>query len=200
MRRTRHGWRASLGRAFPGWLCHQVVSRRHFACPTTQPKFARSSAMDLLAGSGNARMRMSCWCGAPGWTKRARFFSIYRAALLLVVLMGCGPAASPTPSPRPSPSAVAPSPDPTPTPEPVQRQEAALPMPVEETGAATTADALYVMGGFNAAGASLDTVYMFDGSPWRAGPRLPVAGDPPSGATPNRPVCPAGGATFRRAT
>jgi hypothetical protein len=80
----------------------------------------------------------------------------------------------------------------------VQRQEAALPVPVEETGAATTADALYVIGGFNAAGASLDTVYVFDGSAWRAGPRLPVAVDHPSAASLNGQVYLAGGHTFGR--
>jgi hypothetical protein len=80
----------------------------------------------------------------------------------------------------------------------VQRQEAALPVPVEETGAATTADALYVMGGFNAAGASLDTVYVFDGSAWRAGPRLPVAVDHTSAASLNGQVYLAGGHTFGR--
>ena len=80
----------------------------------------------------------------------------------------------------------------------MQRQEAALPLPVEETGAATTADALYVMGGFNAAGASLDTVYVFDGSAWRAGPRLPVAVDHPSAASLNGQVYLAGGHTFGR--
>jgi N-acetylneuraminic acid mutarotase len=73
-----------------------------------------------------------------------------------------------------------------------------MPVPVEETGAATTADALYVMGGFNAAGASLDTVYVFDGSAWRVGPRLPLAVDHPSAASLNGQVYLAGGHTFGR--
>src|SRR5213080_4319250 len=54
---------------------------------------------------------------------------------------------------------------------PVQRMEASLPTPVEETGAASAGGKLYVIGGFNSAGASLDSVYVFDGSTWAAGPR-----------------------------
>ena len=73
-----------------------------------------------------------------------------------------------------------------------------MPVAVEETGAATTADSLYVVGGFNAAGASLDTVYVFDGSVWRAGPRLPLAVDHPSAASLSGQVYLAGGHTFGR--
>jgi len=103
----------------------------------------------------------------------------------VMVAAACGsnqPAARTTPSPSPPPPAIS-SPSPPPSPPPPQRQEPALPAPVEETGAAAAGGSLYVMGGFNAAGASLDSVYVFDGSAWSAGPRLPLAVDHPSAAT-----------------
>jgi N-acetylneuraminic acid mutarotase len=86
----------------------------------------------------------------------------------------------------------------SPTPEPRQRSEAALPSPVEETAAASDASNLYVMGGFNAAGASLDSVFVFDGSAWRSGPRLPLAVDHSSAASLNGQVYVAGGHSFGR--
>ena len=49
------------------------------------------------------------------------------------------------------------------------------------------------MGGFNATGASLDGVYVFDGSAWSAGPRLPVPVDHASAATLDGAVYIAGG-------
>jgi len=49
------------------------------------------------------------------------------------------------------------------------------------------------MGGFNVAGASLDSVYVFDGSAWAAGPRLPLPVDHPSSATLDDRVYLAGG-------
>lgn len=52
---------------------------------------------------------------------------------------------------------------------------------------------LYVMGGFNAAGASLTAVYVFDGSGWSTGPSLPLALDHPSAATLEGGVYIAGG-------
>jgi N-acetylneuraminic acid mutarotase len=87
---------------------------------------------------------------------------------------------------------------PSPTPEPKQRSEAALPAPVEETAAASDASNLYVMGGFNAAGASLDSVFVFDGTAWRSGPRLPLAVDHSSAASLNGQVYVAGGHSFGR--
>ena len=90
--------------------------------------------------------------------------------------------ASPTASPSPSGS-----------PEPLQRIEPSLPAPIEETAAAAAGGELYVMGGFNAAGASLSTVYVFDGTAWRAGPRLPLALDHASAATLDDRVYIAGG-------
>src|SRR5260370_28094485 len=54
------------------------------------------------------------------------------------------------------------------------------------------------MGGSSAAGASLDTVYVFEGSAWRAGRRLRVAVEQPSAASLNGQVYLAGGHTFGR--
>jgi N-acetylneuraminic acid mutarotase len=71
--------------------------------------------------------------------------------------------------------------------------EASLPAPVEETAAAAAGGKLYVMGGFNAAGASLATVYVFDGASWSAGSRLPLPLDHPSAATLGDQVYLAGG-------
>jgi non-specific serine/threonine protein kinase len=82
---------------------------------------------------------------------------------------------------------------PSPTPEPRQRVEASLPVPVEESAAASDASSLYVMGGFNAAGSSLDSVYVFDGSAWRSGPRLPLPVDHASAASLDGQVYLAGG-------
>lgn len=71
--------------------------------------------------------------------------------------------------------------------------EPSLPAPVEETAAAAAGGKLYVMGGFNAAGASLSTVYVFDGTSWSSGPRLPLPLDHASAATLNDHVYIAGG-------
>ena len=97
---------------------------------------------------------------------------------------------SPSPSPTPTPS---PTPSASPTPLPLQQMEPSLPAPVEETAAASAGGKLYVMGGFNAAGASLSSVYVFDGSSWSAGPRLPLALDHPSATTLDDRVYIAGG-------
>jgi len=95
---------------------------------------------------------------------------------------------SPTPSPIPSPVFSSPSP-----PAPEQRMEAPLPASIEETAAAAAGGRLYVMGGFNAAGASLDGVYVFDGTSWSTGPRLRLPLDHASAATLNGAVYIAGG-------
>ena len=68
-----------------------------------------------------------------------------------------------------------------------------MPVAIEETAAAAAGGRLYIMGGFNAAGASLNTVYVFDGSAWSLGPRLPVGLDHPSAATLDDRVYIAGG-------
>src|SRR5438270_1455474 len=117
--------------------------------------------------------------------------------LACVMLVACGSnqaavRATPSPSHLP-PTLSAPSPSPSPTPQPPQRQEVSLPAPIEEAGAAGAAGNLYVMGGFNAAGASLDSVYVFDGSTWAAGPRLSLPVDHPSAAALDDRVYLAGG-------
>src|SRR5947208_12297380 len=119
-----------------------------------------------------------------------------RCALLVacILLTACSSASPAQKRPAPSPSVASPaSPAPSPSPQPLQRPEPALPAPVEETAAAAAGGKLYVMGGFNAAGASLGSVYIFDGTSWTSGPRLPVAVDHPSAATLNGFVYIAGG-------
>ena len=117
------------------------------------------------------------------------------AASFLVAACGPNQAAVPV---RPSP-VVSPATSSLPTAvAPVQRMEASLPTPVEETGAAAAGGKLYVIGGFNSAGASLDSVYVFDGSTWAAGPRLPLPVDHPSAATMEDRVYLAGGHTNGR--
>lgn len=76
--------------------------------------------------------------------------------------------------------------------------ETPLPVALEEAGAATAGGKLYVIGGFDAAGNSLRTVWVFDGSSWSAGPRLPVGLDHTSAATFGDRVYVAGGHTFGR--
>ncbi|HET7418821.1 MAG TPA: hypothetical protein VFL27_00400 [Candidatus Dormibacteraeota bacterium] len=110
-------------------------------------------------------------------------------------LAGCSAnqAAAPSPSPSPSLPVASPSFAPTPSPVPAQRQETPLPVPIEETAAAAAGGNLYVMGGFNAAGASLATVYVFDGRSWSSGPQLPLPLDHASATTLDDRVYVAGG-------
>jgi N-acetylneuraminic acid mutarotase len=61
--------------------------------------------------------------------------------------------------------------------------EASLPIPLEESAAAAGGGKLYVMGGFDAVGRSLSTVYVFDGTAWSSGPGLPLGVDHPAAAT-----------------
>jgi Kelch motif protein len=61
--------------------------------------------------------------------------------------------------------------------------EVPLPVALEESAAGTAGGRLYVMGGFDAAGRSLRTVYAFDGRAWSLGPRLPLGLDHPAAAT-----------------
>jgi hypothetical protein len=107
------------------------------------------------------------------------------------------PIASTLPSPSPSPSIEANSPSPPASP-PKQRLERALPVPLEEAAAAAAGGKLYVIGGFDAAGNSLRTVWVFDGKAWRAGPRLPLGLDHTSAAELGGHVYVAGGHTFGR--
>ena len=102
--------------------------------------------------------------------------------------------ASPSESPASTPSVEqSSSPSPSASPQPFQRREASLPAPVEETAAAAAGGRLYVMGGLNAAGQSLNTVYVFDGVRWAAGPTLPLPLDHASAAALDDRVYIAGG-------
>jgi hypothetical protein len=111
------------------------------------------------------------------------------------MIAACGDQCSAPTSPTPGPSLVSPSPSPSPspTPQPLQRVEPPLPAAVEETAAAAAGGKLYVMGGFNAAGLSLRSVYVFDGTSWTTGPSLLLPLDHPSAATLNDHVYIAGG-------
>src|SRR5213593_714802 len=110
--------------------------------------------------------------------ERGRHVGIMRRPLTtpvvaaILVLSACAgqTSARPSPSPSPSPStSLSPA-----TSAPPQRAEPSLPAAVEETAAAAAGGRLYVMGGFNAAGQSLSSVYVFDGSSWSGGPSLPL--------------------------
>src|SRR5260370_34945611 len=123
--------------------------------------------------------------------------------VLLLFMAGGGPrapAATPSsrsaaPSPSPSPVAISPSPSP-PVP---QRLETALPVPLEESGAAAAGGKLYVIGGFDAAGNSLRTGWVLDGIAWSAGPRLPLGLDHTPAATLDDRISAPGGHRFGRA-
>jgi hypothetical protein len=123
-------------------------------------------------------------------------------ALVVVAVAACGESLpSPSPSPPVSPSLAAESPSPTPSPAaPLQRLEKPLPAAIEEAAAAATDVDLYMIGGFDAAGYSLRSVYVFDGTSWKAGPRLPLGLDHSSAATLDGRVYVAGGHSVGRDT
>lgn len=117
------------------------------------------------------------------------------AILAMAVALSCGGAQQAAPSLSPTPTAsVAVSP----SPEPVQRVEAPLPVAVEEAAAASAGGKLYVIGGLDATGSSLQSVWVLDGSRWSAGPRLPLGLDHTSAATLDDHVYVAGGHSFGR--
>lgn len=117
-------------------------------------------------------------------------------AALLLLVSGCGSNAPPPASPSPSPPSATFTPFVPASPQPAQREEPPLPVPIEETGAASAGGNLYVMGGFDAGGASLDSTYVFDGRAWSSGPRLPLALDHPSAASLDGRVYIAGGHSY----
>ena len=123
-----------------------------------------------------------------------------RWLLVLILLCGCSSSSVATVTPRPSPTPTlvpyTPVTAPSPSPEPAQRLEAPLPAPIEETAAAAAGGKLYVMGGFDAAGNSLNSVYVFDGSSWSSGPRLPLGLDHASATSFGDEVFIAGGHSF----
>jgi N-acetylneuraminic acid mutarotase len=69
---------------------------------------------------------------------------------------------------------------------------------LEESAAAVAGGKLYVIGGFDAAGNSLETVWVFDGTTWSAGPRLPIGLDHTSAASLDDHVYVAGGHSLGR--
>lgn len=71
-----------------------------------------------------------------------------------------------------------------------------LPVALEEAASAVAGGKLYVIGGFDAAGNSLRTVWVFDGTVWTAGPRLPIGLDHTSAALLDDHVFVAGGHSF----
>jgi hypothetical protein len=76
--------------------------------------------------------------------------------------------------------------------------EPSLPVALEESAAAAASGKLFVIGGFDAAGNSLRTVWVFDGSAWSPAPRLPLGLDHTSAATLGDHVYVAGGHSFGR--
>lgn len=114
----------------------------------------------------------------------------------MILLASCGGGAAAVPTPSPSPPSATFTPLVPPSPQPEQRLETALPVPIEEAAAAVSGGNLYVMGGFDAAGNSLDSVYVFDGSAWHTGPRLLLPVDHPSAATLDGRLYIAGGHSY----
>jgi N-acetylneuraminic acid mutarotase len=76
--------------------------------------------------------------------------------------------------------------------------EPSLPVALEESAATAAGGKLYVIGGFDAAGNSLRSVWAFDGTSWSAGPGLPIGIDHTSAATLDDRVYLAGGHSFGR--
>ena len=81
-----------------------------------------------------------------------------------------------------------------------QRVEASLPSAVQETAAAATATKLYVVGGYDANGQSVASVFVFDGARWANGASFPIAVNHPAAAVLNGDVFVAGGFTSGSAT
>src|SRR3979411_2276899 len=106
--------------------------------------------------------------------------------------------ATPSASPAASPTPLADSPSPSQSAPEMQRGERSLPVALEESGAAAAGGKLFVMGGFDAIGTSLRNVWVFDGSAWSAGPRLPLGLDHTSAAALDDHVYLAGGHSFGR--
>ncbi len=73
-----------------------------------------------------------------------------------------------------------------------------MPVALEEAAAASAGGKLYVIGGFDAAGNSLRTVWVFDGNAWSVGPPLPLGLDHASATTLDDHVYVAGGHSFGR--
>ena len=82
----------------------------------------------------------------------------------------------------------------------VQRSEPPLPAPVQESAAAVTPTALYVVGGFDSNRQSVATVSIYNGTSWSNGPTLPMALNHPAAAAVGSDVYIAGGFNSGTAT
>ncbi|HWD07651.1 MAG TPA: hypothetical protein VHA57_01015 [Actinomycetota bacterium] len=127
------------------------------------------------------------------------------AVLALLVASGLLAACtSGGPTAAPSTSRSAPPPPSSPLPNVVtelnQLPEPSMPAAVQEVGSAATPNDLYVIGGYNAAGASTSGVYVFNGTSWSTGPPLPEAVNHPAAAAIGTTVIVAGGFTAAGAT
>ena len=81
-----------------------------------------------------------------------------------------------------------------------QRNEAPLPSAVQEVAAASTATRFYIIGGYDATGSSVSSVFVYDGARWADGPTLPIAVNHPAAAALNGNIYVAGGFTSGSAT
>lgn len=133
----------------------------------------------------------------------SRAAAVLVAAGLLAACTGAPPggggAATPTGSPS-RPGSTPGSPLPNPVTELNQVAEPAMPAAVQEVGAAASGSDLFVVGGYNAAGASTSGFYLFNGRSWTAGPSLPEAVNHPAAAVVGAALVVAGGFTATGAT
>ena len=95
---------------------------------------------------------------------------------------------------------VTPAPLPVVGTDPAQRDEPALPVPMQEAAAAVIDRDLYVIGGYDASSNSSAAVFVFDGQAWGNGPPLPIAVNHPGAAAIGNDVYVAGGFTPSGAT
>jgi len=97
---------------------------------------------------------------------------------VVAVVAGAGLLSRTAVSGRPSPSPVAtPTPAASPIPQPPQRAEADLPDARQESAAVAVGGTLYVIGGLDAPGNSLDGVDAYSQGAWAPGPKLPLGLD-----------------------
>ena len=81
-----------------------------------------------------------------------------------------------------------------------QRRERSMPEAIQESGAAVANDHLYVIGGYDIAKNSVDTVFVFDGAKWKRGQPLPVALNHPGVTSIGNDVYVGGGFTAKGAS
>ena len=81
-----------------------------------------------------------------------------------------------------------------------QRREPNLPVPIQESAAATVGELLYVVGGYDTHRNSTDQVFVFDGSTWSPAPSFPIRVNHPGAAAIGTELVVAGGFTTSGAT